>query len=87
MIAIVMEGYDVVLLANFYAFPSFNKKYGHATGDPSNPYVISAPWQAGLSNGANVGEILGMFIALPRSDTFSDIRALKTRSRGSHGSE
>lgn len=60
--AIVMEGYDVVLLANLYAFPSFNKKYGVATGDPSNPYQIPAPWQAGLSNGANVGEILGLFI-------------------------
>ena len=60
--AIVMEGYDVVLLANFYAFPSFNKRYGVATGDPKNPYQIPAPWQAGLSNGANVGEILGLFI-------------------------
>lgn len=60
--AIVMEGYDVVLLANFYAFPSFNARYGSPTGDPKNPYQIPAPWQAGLSNGANVGEILGLFI-------------------------
>jgi len=29
-----MEGYDVVLLANFYAFPSFTERYGTATGDP-----------------------------------------------------
>lgn len=60
--AIVMEGYDVVLLANFYAFPSFTKRYGVATGDPKNPYQIPAAWQAGLSNGAAVGEILGLFI-------------------------
>ncbi|KUJ15446.1 putative maltose permease [Mollisia scopiformis] len=60
--AIVMEGYDVVLLANLYAFPSFNKKYGVATGNPLNPYQVPAPWQAGLSNGANVGEILGLFV-------------------------
>lgn len=60
--AIIMEGYDVVLLANLYAFPSFNKKYGSPTGDPRMPYQIPAPWQAGLSNGANVGEILGLFI-------------------------
>jgi len=60
--AIIMEGYDVVLLANFYAFPSFNKRYGSPTGDPKTPYQIPAPWQAGLSNGANVGEILGLFI-------------------------
>jgi len=60
--AIIMEGYDVVLLANFYAFPTFNKRYGNATGNPKTPYQIPAPWQAGLSNGANVGEILGLFI-------------------------
>jgi hypothetical protein len=59
---IIMEGYDVVLLANFYAFPSFNRRYGSPTGNPKNPYQIPAPWQAGLSNGANVGEIIGLFI-------------------------
>jgi SP family general alpha glucoside:H+ symporter-like MFS transporter len=57
-----MEGYDVVLLANFYVFPSFTERYGTATGDPKNPYQIPAPWQAGLSNGARLGEILGLFI-------------------------
>ncbi|KAG0652955.1 Maltose transport MAL61 [Hyphodiscus hymeniophilus] len=60
--AIVMEGYDVVLLAGLYASPAFNKRYGTATGDPKNPYEIPARWQAGLSNGANVGEILGLFV-------------------------
>ena len=60
--AIVMEGYDVVLLANLYASPAFAKRYGSPTGDPKNPYQIPARWQAGLSNGANVGEILGLFI-------------------------
>ncbi len=60
--AIVMEGYDVVLLANLYASPAFAKRYGVATGIASTPYQIPARWQAGLSNGANVGEILGLFI-------------------------
>ena len=60
--AIVMEGYDVVLLAGLYASPAFNKRYGYATGDPTAPYQIPARWQAGLSNGANVGEILGLFV-------------------------
>lgn len=68
--AIVMEGYDVVLLANLYAFPSFNKRYGSATGDPNTPYQIPAAWQAGLSNGANVGEILGLFINGIASERF-----------------
>lgn len=41
-------------------FPPFQKKYGEQL--PDRTYQISAPWQSGLSNGANVGEILGLFI-------------------------
>jgi len=50
----------VVLLANFYAFPAFTKRYGVLTSDGT--YQIPAPWQAGLSNGAGVGEIIGLFL-------------------------
>lgn len=57
---IAMEGYDVCLLSNFYAFPAFNKKYGVL--GPDGTYQVPAHWQAGLSNGANVGEIIGLFI-------------------------
>ncbi|KAL9625689.1 MAG: hypothetical protein Q9160_000007 [Pyrenula sp. 1 TL-2023] len=57
---IAMEGYDVCLINNFYAFPEFQKKYGKQL--PDGTYQIPAPWQAGLSNGANVGEIIGLFI-------------------------
>jgi SP family general alpha glucoside:H+ symporter-like MFS transporter len=57
---IAMEGYDVCLLSNFYGFPQFNKKYGKQL--PDGTWQIPAPWQAGLSNGANVGEIIGLFI-------------------------
>jgi SP family general alpha glucoside:H+ symporter-like MFS transporter len=57
---IAMEGYDVCLLSNFYGFPQFNKKYGKQL--PNGDWQVPAPWQAGLSNGANVGEIIGLFI-------------------------
>ncbi|KAJ5215741.1 uncharacterized protein N7498_002148 [Penicillium cinerascens] len=57
---IAMEGYDISLVNNFYAFPQFNKKYGTQLADGS--YQVSAQWQAGLSNGAYVGEIIGLFI-------------------------
>jgi SP family general alpha glucoside:H+ symporter-like MFS transporter len=57
---ICMEGYDVCLLSNFYAFPQFNQKYGERL--PDGTYQVPARWQAGLSNGANVGEIIGLFI-------------------------
>jgi SP family general alpha glucoside:H+ symporter-like MFS transporter len=42
------------------AFPQFNAKYGKQL--PDGTFQVPAPWQAGLSNGANVGEILGLFL-------------------------
>lgn len=57
---IVMEGYDVCLINNFYAFDQFNHKYGTQLADGT--YQISAAWQSGLSNGANVGELIGLLI-------------------------
>lgn len=57
---IAMEGYDVCLVNNFYAFAPFNQKYG--VQGPDGTYQVPAAWQAGLSNGANVGEIIGLLI-------------------------
>lgn len=57
---IAMEGYDISLVNNFYAFPQFKRKYGERLGDGT--YEVSASWQAGLSNGAYCGEIIGLFI-------------------------
>jgi len=58
---IAMEGYDVCLLGSFYGFPQFNEKYG-VYDAKSKSYQVPAQWQAGLSNGANVGEIIGLMI-------------------------
>ncbi|GLI78594.1 hypothetical protein PoHVEF18_006913 [Penicillium ochrochloron] len=57
---IAMEGYDISLVNNFYAFDQFNRKYGEQLPDGS--YQVPARWQSGLSNGAYVGEIIGLFI-------------------------
>lgn len=40
-LCIVMEGYDISLVNNFYAFPQFKKKYGELTSDGS--YEVTAP--------------------------------------------
>jgi SP family general alpha glucoside:H+ symporter-like MFS transporter len=70
-LAIIMEGYDTTLLQSFFAFPAFVRKYGspiHTTtadgsgGAEITRYELSAAWQSGLSNGAYVGEIFGLFI-------------------------
>ena len=66
--AIVMEGYDVVLLANFYEFPPFAKKYGSLTSDGT--YQLTPAWQAGLSLGANIGEIFGLLVTGITADRF-----------------
>ncbi|KAH9217322.1 maltose permease MAL31 [Leptodontidium sp. 2 PMI_412] len=56
--AIIMEGYDIVLIGSFFGLPSFTKKYGHFV-DNASGYQISAPWQAGLSNGTSIGTLIG----------------------------
>jgi len=57
-LTIVMEGYDLTIINSFYAFPEFKKRYGvlEANGD----YQITTAWQSALTNGAVVGEILGL---------------------------
>jgi SP family general alpha glucoside:H+ symporter-like MFS transporter len=59
-LALIMEGYDISLIAAFFAFPPFQKRYG--VEQPDGTYEITAPWQSGLSNGALVGEIIGLAI-------------------------
>ena len=58
--AIVMEGYDTLLLGNLYGLAQFQQRYGYL--QPNGDHVIPASWRSGLNNGANVGEILGLFV-------------------------
>lgn len=62
----VMEGYDIALIGNFYAFDPFNRYFGKE--QPDGSYQVSADWQSGIANGAQVGQIIGllrMSTALP----------------------
>ncbi|KAL3467805.1 major facilitator superfamily domain-containing protein [Aspergillus heterothallicus] len=64
-LAIIMEGYDTTLLPSFFAFPTFARKYGSPVYNEAGgitSYELSAAWQSGLSNGAYVGEIFGLFL-------------------------
>ncbi|KAF2644275.1 maltose permease MAL61 [Massarina eburnea CBS 473.64] len=58
--AIIMEGFDIVLINNLMAVPAFKQRFGSRLPDGS--YQLSAAWQSGLANGAYVGEILGLMI-------------------------
>ena len=60
---VIMEGYDTILLGNFYAYPQFAKKFGSFHANiPSNPYQVSAAWQAGLGNASGVGAFFGAML-------------------------
>ncbi|KAG9599896.1 sugar porter family MFS transporter, partial [Aureobasidium melanogenum] len=55
---IIMEGFDIVLINSLMALPAFQLRFGERSLDGG--YQISAAWQSGLSNGALVGEVLGL---------------------------
>jgi hypothetical protein len=57
--SVVMEGYDTILIGNFFGYPEFQKKYGMDYGGTVG-YQISAPWQTGLGMASTVGAIFGI---------------------------
>lgn len=67
---VIMEGYDTNLLGNFYAYPSFQTKYGNFVGvtkQTPTGYSLTAGWQSGLGQGS--GECLpGERESLPNTD-------------------
>ena len=74
---VIMEGYDTILLGNFYAYPQFAKKFGtYTVGDPDNPYQVSAAWQAGLSNASGVGAFFGAMLNGVLVDRFGQKRVV-----------
>lgn len=60
--ALIMEGYDTNLLASFFAYPGFAKKFGDWYPDIQE-YQIPAQWQTGLSMGYSCGQLIGLFVA------------------------
>ena len=62
---VIMEGYDTILIGNFFAYPTFQRKYGAYVGvskqDPSG-YQLSAAWQAGVGQAGGVGAFIGAII-------------------------
>ncbi|OBT43083.1 hypothetical protein VE00_05486 [Pseudogymnoascus sp. WSF 3629] len=58
---VVMEGYDTILIGNFYAYPAFALKYGQYVPGTGN-YQLTAAWQSGLGNSSGVGAFFGALI-------------------------
>ncbi|TXT10531.1 hypothetical protein VHUM_02036 [Vanrija humicola] len=63
-VAVVMEAFDGVLTGNFYAYPSFRKRFGNKLIDKNGEvdYQIPARWMAGLGNAAGVTAIIGVVL-------------------------
>lgn len=57
----IMEGYDTILIGNFYAYPQFAAKYGQFI-DEHGQHQLSAAWQAGLGNASAVGCFFGVML-------------------------
>ncbi|RDW58444.1 sugar transporter-like protein [Coleophoma crateriformis] len=55
---IIMEGYDTILMGNFFGYPSFQKKFGQYYGGKIG-WQVSAPWQTGLGMASTVGCVFG----------------------------
>ncbi|KAI1639133.1 sugar transporter-like protein [Biscogniauxia mediterranea] len=55
---IIMEGYDTILIGNFFAYPTFQRKFGDYYG-PDVGWQVSGPWQTGLNQGSTAGAIFG----------------------------
>ena len=72
--ATVMESYDIQIIGSFYAYPTFQKKYGERL--PSGKYSVPAPWQVGLTAGANIGIMIGIFANGVLSDRFGHKKLL-----------
>ncbi|CRK27450.1 hypothetical protein BN1708_004356 [Verticillium longisporum] len=58
---VIMEGYDAILIGNFFAYPAFAEKYGQYVDDKGQ-HQLSAAWQATLGNASTVGCFIGVTI-------------------------
>ena len=72
---VIMEGYDTILIGNFYAYPTFAKKYGNYNAKAGS-YQLTAAWQAGLGNAAGVGSFFGVLMNGFLVDAFGQKRVL-----------
>ncbi|KAI9635685.1 trehalose transport-related protein [Dioszegia hungarica] len=67
-VALIMEGYDIGLLKAFYGHPAFLESFGSI--GPNGKLLITADWQAGLSNAVSAGQVCGLLLNGWASYTF-----------------
>ncbi|RYP60135.1 hypothetical protein DL769_008264 [Monosporascus sp. CRB-8-3] len=73
-LCIIMEGYDLQLLGNFYGLLQFRQKFGVPL--ENGDWQLTAGWQSGLQNGTQVGQISGLMIAGILADRYGYKKAV-----------
>lgn len=66
-LGVIMLAFDPQLIGNLYATPQFCRDFGYLY---EGSYIISAPWQTGLSMGNPVGQVVGALFAAYPMDRF-----------------
>lgn len=66
-IRILRCAFDPQLLGQLYATPAFQRDFGYLY---DGNYIISAPWQTGLSMGSPIGQVVGAFCAAIPMESF-----------------
>lgn len=66
--ALIMDGHDTKIVSSLLAQPAFQEAYGTLQGDGS--YQIPASWQSGLTNGSNIGQLIGVATAATICERF-----------------
>lgn len=59
--AVVMDGYDMSLIQNFFSVAQFRQRYGNPM--PNGDYQLSSTWQSVLIGMSSVGAFFGLFLA------------------------
>lgn len=55
-----MEGFDIMLVQSLLAVDAFQRQFGEV--QPDGSFEVTAAWQAGFTNGALVGEMIGLIL-------------------------
>ncbi|KAJ5621919.1 hypothetical protein N7528_005151 [Penicillium herquei] len=58
----ILDGYDTALIGSLFAFPAFQKKFGHETSPGSGSYQLEAKWQTALGISSPLGNLVGIYI-------------------------
>lgn len=79
-LSVIMEGYDTILLANFFAYPAFVEKYGtyyaDISGSITEKYQVPVQWQSGLGQASGVSAFFGALLNGYLVDRFGKKRVL-----------